>query len=405
MKKILFLCFLAICALYEAQAQKQNNFLRGISKAISSNEFLEKENTQQKYHKDTSLEDFDSNSKNTVRRAPVFDKTNAFNKIGNVKRTNDYVLYRDVVRKYTWLEGVGEPITQDVANHLPYYFRLSMKNKAGHYQVVEALYGDTLIVDHPLSTYILDKYNDVSAKNQEWRRRLLTIGQWLFYADISGENVVEERAYEAKFDNAQLVYAMQVVRNDSTHVTLTYLDSWGLPADMNENDSYTYGSVVYVTYSNTGCDSIIDYLDGKGYRKINTNGVDQQRYIYDEKHRITQVTSNNCVGDYTINNWGNCGVQYIYDDINNMYSIIHIDEYLKPMRMPSKRAADESTFIRCDVSRDKWGRISQKVFLTENGEKDATLSGIHRIVYSYSESDGRLIQKKYYDIHGNNILK
>lgn len=399
MKKILCICLLAFCFLNDTQAQ---NFLRGISKSVSNNEFIEKENTQ-KNHKKTSPQNTENKSRSKAHRSTIIGQTNTYNKISEVKRSNDYVLYRDVVRRYTWLEGLGEPITQEIANHLPYYFRLSMKNDAGHYQMVEALHGNVLTTVHPLSTYIIDKYSDTDEKNQEWRKRLLTVGQWLFYSDLSGKNVVEERAYEAKAENAQLVYAMQIVQNDPTHVTLTYLDSWGLPADMNEDDSYTYGSVVYVTYDKNGCDAIIDYLDGEGYRKSNTNGVDQERYVYDEQYRQIQITSNNCVGDYAIDNWGNCGVQYIYDDINNTYSIIHIDENLQPMRMPSIRADDESTYIRCDISKDKWGRISEEVFLTENGEKDTTLSGIHRIVYSYTD-DGVLIEKKYYDINGN-ILK
>lgn len=315
------------------------------------------------------------------------------------KNSNDYILYRNVGRRYTWLEGVGKPITQEVANHLPYYFRLSMKNNAGHYQMVEALHRDTLTGEHNQNTYILDKHNNINEKNQEWCERLQKVGMWHFYSDISGENVIEERAYEAKNENAQLIYIMHVFKNDSTHATITYYDSWGLLADMNEDDSYTYGSIVYVTYDKNGCDAIVDYLDGEGYRKSNTNGVDQERYVYDEQYRRIQITSNNCVGDYAIDNWGNCGVQYIYDDINNTYSIIHIDENLQPMRMPSMRANDESTYIRCDISKDKWGRISEQVFLTENGEKDTTLSGIHRIMYYYSD-DGKLINKKYYDIHG-----
>ena len=399
MKKILCICLLAFCFLNDTQAQ---NFLRGISKSVSNNEFIEKENTQ-KNNKKISQQSTENKSRSKAHRSTIIGQTNTYNKISDVKRSNDYVLYRDVVRRYTWLEGLGEPITQEIANHLPYYFRLSMKNDAGHYQMVEALHGNALTTVHPLSTYIIDKYSDTDEKNQEWRKRLLTVGQWLFYSDLSGKNVVEERAYEAKSENAQLVYAMQVVQNDPTHVTLTYLDSWGLPADMNEDNSYTYGSVVYVTYDKNGCDAIIDYLDGEGYRKSNTNGVDQERYVYDVQYRRIQITSNNCVGDYAIDNWGNCGVQYIYDDINNTYSIIHIDENLQPMRMPSIRANDESTYIRCDISKDKWGRISEEVFLTENGEKDTTLSGIHRIVYSYTD-DGVLIDKKYYDINGN-ILK
>ena len=401
MKKIFLLCLLLISCSYVTFAQSSIQDLRTLSYKPKTSKSNNKDYHQQRKQDVKQRNDEEYKGRGIQINTDLIG-ANKSNRL-EVKRSNDYVLYRDVVRRYTWLEGLGEPITQEIANHLPYYFRLSMKNDAGHYQMVEALHGKELTTAHPLSTYILDKNNDTDKKNQEWRKRLLTVGQWLFYSDLSGENVVEERAYEAKDNNAQLVYAMQVVQNDSTHVTLTYIDSWGLPADMNEDDSYTYGSVVYVTYDKNGCDAIIDYLDGEGYRKSNTNGVDQERYVYDKKYRPIQITSNNCVGDYAIDNWGNCGVQYIYNDVNNTYSIIHIDKNLQPMRMPSMRANDESTYIRCDISRDKWGRISEEVFLTENGEKDTTLSGIHRIVYSYT-NDGVLIEKKYYDINGN-ILK
>lgn len=388
MKKILYVCLLAFCFLSNTQAQSIYSNAKSTSKKQSDRPLPSKNDKEP--------------SSQGIADIPVIklDTPNTYIDTTEVKPTVDFVLYRDVVRRNTWLEGLGEPITQNVANHLTYYYRLSKKNVAGHYQMVEALHGNAFTTAHPLSTYILNKKDDTDEKNKEWRERLLTVCQWHFYSDLSGNNVLEERA---KSDKDQLVYIMQVAHNDSAHVTLSYLDSWGLPADMNEDDSHVYGSVVSITYDRNGCDSIIDYLDGAGYRKSNTNGVDQERYLYDEKHRPIQITSNNCMGDYAIDNWGNCGVRYIYDDINNTYSIIHIDNNLQPMRVPPVRAYDESTYIRCDKSKDKWGRISEEVFLTENGEKDTTLSGIHRIVYSYTD-DGVLIEKKYYDINGN-ILK
>ena len=309
-------------------------------------------------------------------------------------------LYRDVVRRYTWLEGLGDPISQEEANHLPYYFRLSMINEAGHYHLVEAMHGKSLTSLHPLSTYILDKGNDISSQNQEWRDKLLTVGQWVFYSDPSGVFVLEERAYEAKEKDAKLVYSMQPVRNDSNHVTIAYTDSYGYPADMNEDDRFTYGSVVYITYDKQGCDSIIDFLDGEGYRKTNTNGADQTRCVYDDKCRPILVTSHNCIGDYAMDNWENCGVKYIYDDVNNSYSMICVDDDLQPMRMPAKRAGKDNTYIRRDIRKDKWGRKVEEVMLTADGEKDVTLSGIHRITFSYT-SDGRLTETKYFDLEGN----
>ncbi|MBQ6307719.1 MAG: hypothetical protein IJK78_14280 [Bacteroidales bacterium] len=317
--------------------------------------------------------------------------------------SSEAILFGDVIRRYTWLEGLGEPISQSEANHLPYYYRLSMKNDAGHYQLVEALHGTSLTSSHPLSTYILDKENDINDKNKEWREKLLTVGQWVFYSDLSGENVVEERAYEAKEKNAKLIYSMQPVRNDSSHVTIAYTDSYGYPADMNEDYRFTYGSVVYITYDKQGFDSIIDYLDGEGYRKPNTNGVDQTRNVYDDKGRLLLITSNNCVGDYAIDNWGNCGIKYSYNDKMNTYSKICVDKDLNPMRMPPIRAGIEDTYIRCDIKKDQWGREIEAIMLTAEGEKDATMAGIHRITYSYT-NDGRLQKKSYYDINGNPMI-
>lgn len=394
MKKLLCICLLAFCFL--------NNYMQA-QRPYESGKYSSEKSTSKK-QSDQLFQSINKKEPSNlgISNIPIiiFEKPNTYIDTTEEKSTNDFVLYRDVVRRNTWLEGHGEPIAQKIANHLPYYYRLSKKNAAGHYQMVEALHCNALTTNHPLSTYILKKQVDTDDKNKEWRERLLTVCQWHFYSDFSGDNVIEERA---KSDKNQLVYIMQVTKNDSAHVTLSYLDSWGLPADMNEDDSHIYGSVVSITYDRNGCDSIIDYLDGAGYRKSNTNGVDQERYLYDEKHRPIQITSNNCVGDYAIDNWENCGVQCIYDDINNTYSIIHIDENLQPMRMSSMRANEESTYIRCDINKDKWGRISEKIFLTANGEKDATLSGIHRIIYSYTD-DGVLIEKKYYDINGN-ILK
>lgn len=312
----------------------------------------------------------------------------------------DYVLYRDVVRCYTWLVGVGDPISQNEANCLPYYYRLSMKNEQGHYHLVEAMHGNSLTTVHPLSTYILDK-NDGTKYNQEWKEQLKKVGKWMFYSDISGENVVEERAFDAKEHNASLIYSMLPVRTDFNHVTISYLDAMGYPADMNENNDFTYGSVVRITYDSKGYDSIIDFLDGAGYRKTNTDGVDQQRYIYDDKGRVLLATSNNCIGDPVADNWGNCGVKYTYNDADNSYKITYLDSNLSPMRMPSGRAGAEDTFVCCLIKKDKFGRKAEAIMTDESGNNDTTLSGIHRIVYNYT-NDGQ-VSIEYFDLDNKKI--
>ena len=152
-----------------------------------------------------------------------------------------------------------------------------------------------------------------------------------------------------------------------------------------------------ITYDRHGYDSIIDYLDGAGFRRLNNDGVDQRQYTYDEKGRVLRSSSNNAVGDYMIDNWGNCGNVYEYDDAGNSYTITRVDQEMRPMRMPEGRAGKLETYIRCLVKLDKWGRKQEMVFLDAGGNPDTTLAGIHRVVYEYSDT-GELLGETFYDL-------
>ena len=316
---------------------------------------------------------------------------------GKQKETEEFVLYRNLVRQYTWLVGQGEPITQEVANHLPYYFKLSMKNEKGHWQHIEAMHGNALTTEHNQNTYFIDIQNDTTNVSTEWITKPKTVAQWFITSDLSGDCVAEERGYTAEGD---MIYGFIPIQNDSIHVTGSYIDAWGYPVDMMQSSVYTYGSVVYITYDKYGCDYILDFLDGAGYRKPNTNGVDQSRTVYDEKLRPVLSTSHNCVGDYCIDNWGNCGVKYVYAADGKSYTITFVDENLNPMRMPPERASVDETFISCKYVFDEWGREKEAIYLNADGENDATLSGINKIVTEYT-ADGKIKSKSYFDITGN----
>ena len=202
--------------------------------------------------------------------------------------------------------------------------------------------------------------------------------------------------------DGNLVYSFIPVRNADGRVTGSYNDAWGLPVDMREDVNNTYGSVVCITYDHCGRDSIIDYLDGEGLRKFNSNGVDQQRYLYDNNDRTVLVTSHNMVGDYANDNWGNCGNRYIYDDRGNKYSKIRVDRNLVPMKMPSKRADGTRTFTRCDIHLDTWGREVEAVMLDAEGNPDTTSTGIHRILYEYNDK-GVLLSTTYLNLQGEKL--
>ena len=311
----------------------------------------------------------------------------------------DYVLYRGLVRKYTWYEGLGKPISKETAQHLPVYYKLSMKNDKGHWQHVEAMHQDTLTSQHDQNTYVLDKRKDNDESSKEWRTKLATVAQWFFITDLEGDKVVEELAYDK---NGDLVYSFIPEKKTNGEIMGSYNDAWGLPIDMCENENNTYGSVVNITYDHCGRDSIIDFLDGKGQRKYNTYGVDQQRYQYDDKDRIILSSSHNLVGDFTTDNWGNCGNRYVYDDDGNKYSVLRVDRNLAPMKMPSLRADGTRTFMRCDIYLDAWGREVEAVMCDADGNPDTTSTGIHRIMYKYNDK-GVLLSTTYLNRNGEEL--
>lgn len=312
----------------------------------------------------------------------------------------DTAYYRDVVRHYGWMDGLGEAISLQTAKHLPYYYRMSMKNASGRWQHVEAMHNGKPTTAHPISTYIIDKDQaDDAMANQEWITLLKSVTQWVFTSNYEGDEVVEERAYDA--DN-NMVYSYSAIQNSDGRMTGSYNDAWGFPADMREDPTCTYGSVVCITYDRNGCDSIIDYLDGQGMRKHNNNGVDQDRYAYDDQGYIVLHKSCNCVGDPIIDNWGNCGYTISYDHKNGRKTIIYRDKEWNPMRMPSNRAADEETFIRCDYQLDQWGRVETMTILTADGKPDITTNGIHQIRYTFYD-DGAIRTKRIFDIGLNEL--
>lgn len=324
---------------------------------------------------------FNTNTQLSIRRPNVSKSSQC----GISAQENDtqYELYRNVIRRNLWLEGQGEPITQDVANKLPCYFRLSMKNKEGHYQFVEALHGEELTSNHDISPYILDKkrVNETKHSPNTWDSRFATIGQWLITSDLEGKNVVEERAYEAKANGANLIYAFQPIYNDSNHVTGSYTDSWGLPIDVNDWEDHYYGSVVYVTLNSQGLDSIVDHIDSHGLCRYNEYGADQTRYRYDSKNRLVSVTSHNTVGDLVNDKRGICGTLYEYDDASNTCIITHVDKNLEPVLF-EKATTLEKNFTKALLKYDKFGRCDELI----NMDPDDSKKSFQTLRYEYSDT-------------------
>lgn len=227
------------------------------------------------------------------------------------KAARESALYADVVRCGMWYVGVGEPLTAAAARRLPVYFKLSMRNKQGHWQLIQAMQGDRMTTAHHVSPYVLDKDAAADSSAYEWQRKLRTVAQWMLTPGLDGDEVVEERAYTAGGD---MVYSFVPVRNADGRVTGTYGDALGLPVDMRPDSTTVYGSVVWLTLDSLGRAETIDFLDGNGMRKYSSMGVDRETLVYDKAGRLAGRTMHNMVGDYMADRLGNAGYRYVYDD-------------------------------------------------------------------------------------------
>lgn len=330
---------------------------------------------------------------------PVKKKTGANKSSGKkAEEAPQYELYREIGRRNTWIVGLGDPISEETAMQLPYYYRFSMKNSKGHYQFIQAMHGDSLTSRHPFTPYILDKrfslIENSDTPMSDWGQQITQIGQWLITSDLSGDEVVEERAYEAVPKNANLIYAYLPVKTDANTITASYIDSWGLPVDVEESDDHYYGNVLRIIQSKNGTDSIIDYLDGKGLRRYYEENIDQRRDTYDEHGRLRTSFVCNLAGDHINRENGVSGQYYEYSKdgslwIHNADAQDHLAYNPNPV-YPQMLAGHV-----CVIRFDELGRIIEERILDGHYRSANNKDGIYRITIKYHDNGHLRTVEKY----------
>ena len=244
----------------------------------------------------------------------------------------DSVLYRHIVRRHTWLEGLGCPISQAEADTLPLYFKLSIKSEAGHWQHVEAMQGNAPTTNHHINSYLLDTSHDYGREvDARWIRRLRSVCQWYFFSDPSGKQVFEERAYDAE---GNMMYAFTPVPLAEDIVVGSYTDALGMPAEIVEDTTLYYGTVVRIKYTPEGYDHTIRYMDGAGYVRPNVDCIYEKRMEYDPASpgRLTTITNGNPVGFRMEDRYGVCITRYTYNDVGDIIATDYADRDGQPIK-------------------------------------------------------------------------
>ena len=321
-------------------------------------------------------------------------------KNGNKVISNDTIYCRRTKKQHGWFAPM-DTITKDITCHLGYSFRLTKKNVAGHWLRMECLDSYGNYVKGSLSPYILKlgsaAESDKNA-NSDWVEKLKTACIWEFIADYTGETIVQERAYD---ENMNIIYTFSRVPIGNGQYNCSYKDNYGLPAEMRNDEEYTYGTLVRITEDRWGNDSVIQYIDAKGLPKLNSDSVAMEVYICDKYGHILKQQSRNMDGSLAIDNWGNCGVEYEWNNKHNIESATYMNDHWRPMRMPALRDVNgKENIITSNYRYDKYGNQLEEFYTDSLGQMDVNALGTHKIVSEFDER-GNLIKQEGFDINDN----
>lgn len=325
----------------------------------------------------------------------------------NYNVAQDTVYCIQTKKQHGWFAPV-RIITKEEASHRSLSFRFTHRNNQGNWCKMELVNGYGEYTTGGMNPYIL-KVNSTdtdSLANTDWVEKIKAECIYEFISDPTGKNVIQERAYDRDM-NIIYTYSRTPIGSDSlghNKYVGSYKDCYGLPAEMRKDttSTYTYGTLVMLTEDIWGNDSIIEYMDAKGLKKLNSDGAAMEVYICDKDGHQLKQQSQDSNGNLIIDNWGNCGVEYTWNPDHTIASVTYMDNHWQPMRMPSLRSTNgKDNVIRVHYAYDEYGRQIEQSYFTEKDIPDVNLEGIHKETSAFDEK-GNYIEGRYYDL--NNAL-
>jgi len=303
-------------------------------------------------------------------------------------------------KQHGWFAPM-DTISRDAASHRWMSCRFTKKNKAGHWEKMETVDALGNYVEGAMMPYILKLGTAVESDkgaNEKWVDKLKTTCICEFISDFNGRNIVQEIA---KDKQGNIVYTYSRVPVGNNQYIGSYRDHHGLPAEMRQEKGYTYGTLVLITEDQWGNDSVIQYIDSKGLPKLNSDSVAMEVYICDKDGHLLKQQSRDIDGNLTIDNWGNCGVEYKWNAEHQIESATYMDDNWQPMRMPALRGTDgRENVYKTLYEYDKYGRQIKEWYVKPDGTPDVNALGTHLIEQKY-DSLGNTIATHGYDKEGN----
>ena len=315
------------------------------------------------------------------------------------QESNDTIYCTRTKKQHGWFMPM-DTISKELASHLNLSFRFTHKYASGYWGKMETVDGYGHLTTSNMSPYILKTNSADTDKNaqEKWTEKLKTSCIYEFVADPSGKVIVQERAHDK---DRNLIYTYSRVPIGNRQFIGSYKDANGLPAEMRKDPNYSYGTLVRLTEDKWGNDSVVEYIDSKGKAKPNGDGVAMEVYICDRMGHIQKQQSRNAKGELVKDNWGNCGVEYVWNDKHQNVYATYMDENWKPRKLSGQRVstAIENGIQTAFYQFDDYGRQIGETFVAHDGTPDTNVNGIHQIKRKF-DVKGNILEQSYFDLNG-----
>ncbi len=262
----------------------------------------------------------------------------------------------------------------------PQIYRFTKRNTAGNWCRVECITGRGDLKGKGFNTYIVrSELEKDSLANKDWTKKIFWTCRLDFISDPVGENVIQERAYNS---SGNLVYSFSIspLNSNSSVFVGSYRDMYGLPAEMRNDKDFSYGTLVYLERDKWGNDSIVKFMDSKGYVKPNYSGVYCEQFIYDEFGRLLRSQSLDSNGELVNDNLGYCGMEYQYDKRHNKIKAIYMDADWTPSSINIGYNGIKEIYKYDDLS-----RLIEIKYIDQYDAPMENSLGTHKVVYEYND--------------------
>lgn len=316
-------------------------------------------------------------------------------------RLPDTVYSMETSKQHGWF-GPLAVISPEIARHRPVNVRFTARDAKGHWHRMEMVDGRGQYVPGIINPYILNigSAGSDSLANKDWVDRVGAACIYEFISDPSGDAVVQERAYDKDRNLIYIFSRTPIGRNKEgrRQYVGSYRDFYGLPAEMRLDSVYTYGTLVMLTEDRWGNDSVVEYMDARGVKKPNADGVAMAVYVNSPEGYRLRGESRDADGRLTLDNWGNCGTEIAWQD-GLQISSRYMDDKWQPMRMPGIRETDNAGAAGAVNKYDGYGRRISMRYIDTDGSNMATDDGIARVDFKYNDY-GEEIGRAFYGLDG-----